>query len=549
MTIWDTLAMPAPDTAAGYRAAGAWRDTTFLDDLAVAARDRGDHPALVAHESGAPVKILTYQQLAGLVERFAAALTELGVRRGDIVACYLPNGWRLAALYLACHRIGAVSSPIIPAIDRRELTYVLETSRAKVCVTAASFNDIDYAARLAEAAPATLEHQIVVGDAAATGAIDFDEFFVNTPWEQRRRLPEDDRLGPDEPAQLLYTSGTTGVMKAVAHSQNTLYASVLAVSEPHHLSAEDVISIPSFTTHMAAMTYAVYMPLLLGATTVLQDRNLDMELLRDLIAEHRVSWLYCAPAYLMNLLAAQEKEPKDTASLRQITSGSAPVQPQLIDHVRNVFGVPLHALWGMTENGAVTVTRPADPDGWAAHSDGRSMPFMEIRIDAEPGAETGRLLVRGASQCLGYLGQREVYEACVDADGWFDTGDLARPDGRDGIRITGRRADLITRASGQKVPTLEVESVLQRHPGITEVVLVGYPDPDLPGGDRVCAVVIPDGPPITLAQAHAHLAAEGMSKPLWPDRIQFLQVLPRNSLGKVLRQPLRERLEIAASRR
>src|SRR6185503_20537055 len=105
---------------------------------------------------------------------------------------------------------------------------------------------------------------------------------------------------------------------------------------------------------------------------------------------------------------------------------------------------------------------PDDPEGWGAQSDGRPMPWMQVRIAAEPGEQVGRLLVRGASQTLGYLGQRELYDRCLDADGWFDTGDLARWDGRGGIRITGRRTDLITRSNGRKVPTLEVEAVLGR---------------------------------------------------------------------------------------
>lgn len=545
MAIWDTLAEPA----AGFRSDGWWRSSTFLDDLADAVRDRGDHPALIAYEGTEHARTLSYTELSNTVARFASALRELDVQRGDVVACYLPNLWLLAPLYLACHRIGAVSSPIFPVVGRRELGHVLGVTGAKVCVTVEKFDDYDCAALLAEAAPETLAHRVVVGDAAATGAIDFDEFFVRTPWEERRPVAEQDRLGPDEPAQLLHTSGTTGMMKVVVHSQNTLYAAVRAVSEPHRLTRDDVISLPGLCTAMAGLTYAVYLPLFLGATGVIQSRTTDMELLRDLIAAHRVTWLYSPPAFLVNLLAAQRKDARDTASLEQIVTGSAPVHPQLITLVREVFGVELHALWGMTENGAVTVTRPDDPEGWAARSDGRSTPWMEVRIDAEPGAEAGRLLVRGASQCLGYLGQRDVYDACVDADGWFDTGDLARHDGRGGIRITGRRADLITRPDGMQVSTLEVESVLQRHPEITEVVLVGYPDPEVPGGSKVCAVVVPVFPVISLAELHAYLALEGVAKPFWPDRVQFVGMLPKNPLGKVLRQPLRERLEIAATSR
>ena len=344
------------------------------------------------------------------MQRCAAALTELGVGPGDVVAVYLPNRWLLGPLLFACARIGAVSSPVIPVLAGRELAHVLDASRAAVCVTVDSFGGVDYDRRLAEVAPATLKHRVVVGDAARTGAIDFDEFFVRTPWEQRRPLDGVAPSGPDDPVLLLYTSGTTGAMKAVVHSQNTLYAAARTVAESQHLGPDDVISVPNFLTHMAGSSFAVSMPVLLGATTVMQDNNTDMELFLDLVERHRISWAYLSPSYLVNLLRIQRETPRDTSSLHRVVSGSAPVQPDIVADVRTVLDVPLHTLWGMTENGGVTLTRPDDPEGWGAQSDGRPMPWMQVRIATEPGEQLGRLLVRGASQTLGYLGQRDLYE-------------------------------------------------------------------------------------------------------------------------------------------
>jgi cyclohexanecarboxylate-CoA ligase len=481
-----------------------------------------------------------YADLASTVDRFASALAELGVGRGDVVVLYLPNRWMLPPLFLACARVGAVASPVIPVLAGRELGQVLTASRAKVCVTVDRFNDVDYDARLAESAPDTLAHRVVVGDAARTGAVDFASFFEH----RADRTVDAAPLGPDEPALLLYTSGTSGQMKGVVHSPNTLFAAARTVSEPHGLGCDDVVCVPNFHTHMAGLTYGVLMPLLLGGTCVVQDTNTDMALLLDLVQEHGTTWAYASPSYLVQLLDEQTARPRRTGVLRCIVSGSAPVQPDLVARVREVFGVPLHTLWGMTENGAVTVTRPDDPEGWGAHSDGRPPPWMRVRVEAD-----GRLLVRGASQCFGYLGQRDLYDTCVDPDGWFDTGDLARDDGRGGIRITGRRSDLVTRASGQKVSTLEVETVLLRHPAIADVVLVGYPDAKVPGADLVCAVVVPNGTPPTLDDLHGYLDRERMAAVLWPDRVQFVWQLPRNALGKVLRKPLRDRLELAATRR
>jgi cyclohexanecarboxylate-CoA ligase len=337
----------------------------------------------------------------------------------------------------------------------------------------------------------------------------------------------------------------------VVHSQNTLYCSVRAMSEPFALGGDDVISIPHYAAHLAGVLCGAYMPLMLGATAVMQDTNTDMELLVDLIAAHQISYLYAAPGYVVRMLEAQRRQPRAISSLRYFVSGSAPIRPVLIEAVRETFGVSLQALWGMTENGCVTITHPDDPPGWTARSDGRPVPWMEVRL--APGEDTGdagsQLLVRGASQCLGYLGQPDLYAGSLTADGWFNTGDLARDDGRGGIKIVGRRADLINRASGQKVSTLEVESVLQSHPAVNEVVLIGYPDPDVPGAELVAAVVVADKPLPTLADLRAHLAAERMAAVLWPDRLLYLRQMPKNSYGKIQRGLLRKRLEIAASPR
>ena len=540
--MWETADHRGPERTAEYRSEGWWRAETFLDDLARWARERPDHPAIISYEGGKPARTVSYADLALLVARFAGALAELGVSRGDVVVPYLPNGWTLAPLYLACARLGAVAAPAQPALAGREIGHILAATQAKACITVDTFDGVDYDQILASVAPPTLEHRIVIGNAARTGAIDFTEFFVETAWEQRRPEPGPPS-GPDDPALLVFTSGTTGQPKGVVHSQNTLYAAGQSLSVPYGLTAADVISIPQFLTHVAAGVHAVFAPIFLGATCVTHDTNDDMDLMLELVSAHRVTHLHAAPWYLARLLAAQRRQPREVASLRVLSSSSAPISPQMVAEAREVLGLPLFAVWGMTETGGCTTTRPEDPRDWAAHSDGRPMPWMQVRVDAEAGQDIGRLLVRGASLCLGYLGQPEVFASCLDADGWFDTGDMARDDGRGGIRISGRRADLITRATGNKVPVSEIEAVLLRHPSVQEVVLIGYPDPSIGGSEEVCAVVVPAGEPPALEDLRRHLEAEQVTFENWPDRIEIVAALPKNALGKVLRSQLRRAIE------
>ena len=540
--MWDTLMPVEASRRAEYYERGWWRRETFLDDLWRAARDRPDAAAVIAYENGAQASTLTYRRLAETVDRFAGALLELGVRRGDVVVVHLPNWWMLSPLYLACSRIGAVVASVIPPFGGRELNHVLRDTAARVCVVPSSYNGIDYAQRLLKVAPDTLVHRVVVGDAAATGAVDFTEFFVRTPWEQRHQVAEAVPPRADDIAQVVYTSGTTGRPKGVAHSFNTMYAATRAFSDSYQLGAGDAVLIPHYLTHLAGSAYSIWMSVVLGGTCVMQDTT-DMTLLLDLVAAHGVTLVFGAPVYMMGMIAAQRDQPRDIVSLRCLNTGSAPVPPQLVTQVREVLGVRLDSNFGMSECGAITITRSDDPEGWAAHSDGSPVDWIEVRIDAPPGEQIGRLLIRGASLCLGYINQAEAFAACLDADGWFDTGDTARTDGRGGIRITGRRADLIVRSNGLMLPTLEVEAILGGHPAVKDVVVVGYQDPSVAGADLACAVVVPVGEPPALAELREYLDGQQVSVRDWPDRLEIVAELPRNAQGKVLRAVLRQRLD------
>lgn len=539
--MWETLRPVEPSRAAEFYRRGWWRQETFLDDLARDVRERPESDAVIAYENGGHAKSLTYRQLDDTVDRFAGALTELGVGPGDIVMVHLPNWWMLTPLYLACARLRAVVATASPPFGGRELGDMLRMTQAKACIVAGSYNGIDYAGRLQQVAPRTLGHRIVVGDASATGALDFTKFFA-TPWERTHPVGSLPLPQSDDVAHIVFSSGTTGRPKGIAHSFNTMYAASRTFSDTYRLGAGDAVLIPHYLAHLAGSCYSVWMSVAIGGTCVMQD-TLDMGLLLDLVEAHRGALVFGAPVYIMGMIAAQCEKPRDISSLRGLNTGAAPVPPQLAARAREALGVRLDSNFGMSECGAITITRDSDPEDWAAHSDGSPVDWMEVRIDAPPGERIGRLLIRGASLCLGYLNQAEAFAASVDADGWFDTGDTARDDGRGGIRLAGRRADLIVRANGQMLPTLEVESILTEHPGVRDVVIIGYQDPGVPGADLACAVVVPGDPPPTLAGLRCYLDQRMLADRDWPDRLEIVAELPRNAHGKVLRSALRQRLD------
>ena len=194
----------------------------------------------------------------------------------------------------------------------------------------------------------------------------------------------------------------------------------------------------------------------------------------------------------------------------------------------------------MSENGAVTTTRPDDSEARITGTDGTALDGMEVRIvDAQgaalPADTEGRLQVRGCSNFVGYLGRPDLDN--TDADGWFATGDLARMDAAGYIRICGRSKDIIIRG-GENIPVVEVESLIFRHPAVAEVAVVGYPDPRL--GERACAVVrLRAGATLDFAALRAHLEAQRMARHYMPERLLILDELPRTPSGKIQKFRLR----------
>ncbi|SEG90042.1 cyclohexanecarboxylate-CoA ligase [Thermomonospora echinospora] len=534
--------MPTLPTADAdtWRASGWWRDDTFLDDLRRAAEATPDGTALVSRRvDGAPRETLTWAELADTVERLAAGLAGLGVRRGDVVAAQLPNGWRFVALALACARIGAAIGPIVPIMRRREVEFALRLTGSPVYVAAAEWRGFSYGDMVAEIAADLpgLRHRVLLDAPAGggPGVLDFDRDLLGGDWAP---VPADAAAGPDDAFQVIFTSGTTGEPKGVVHSHNTLYAMNRAQADVLHLTGDAVTAMGSPTTHQAGFTWNFLMPLLLGATSVQVD-SWDADAMLRILEEERVSFFMGAPTFLADLIEAQRRAPRDLSRLTVFATGSAPIPPVVVEQAGDVLGCRLYALWGMTENGCVTITRPEDPPMRAAESDGTPVPGMEVRIVGDGGGAVGALQVRGASQCLGYFRRPEVYAASLTPDGWFDTGDLARGDGYGGIRIAGRVKDLISRGA-EKIPVVEVEAALLRHAAVRDVAVVGYPDERL--GERACAVLVCRGPRPSLADLQAHLAGLGMAKQYWPERLEFIDALPKTPSGKIQKFVLRERL-------
>lgn len=554
MTSDVATAVADPAQAERFRRAGWWRDRTFLEDFDDAVGADPDKVAVVTHQvdaAGLPA-VLSYRQLDRYVNRFAGALCDLGVRRGQVVSVQLPNHWVFAALVLACARIGAVVNPLVPILRARELRFILGLTDSPVVIVADRFRGHDYAAMLdgllADLGGGT--RGFALGRTGALGRVEpFDPWFL-----ERRDAPDADparfaarSIGPDELAELQFTSGTTGEPKGVMHTPNTIHAGIRAFAEVARLGPDDAILMPSTLAHQTGFLVGIVLPLSSGMKVVYQD-VWDAEVFCQLADEEAATFSAGATPFLSDIVAACERRGRRLASMRSYVCAGAPIPTPLVTATRDRAIDDLIAVWGMTENGAVTMTRPGDPVEVVSDSDGVPVDWMEVRVVDDAGrdlpvGEVGRLLARGASQTVGYFERPELYESClVDGDdgagGWFDTGDLARRRHDGGIRIAGRTKDLVIRG-GENVPVVEVEAVLFSHPAVREVAVIGYPDERL--GERACAVIVAEGAPPSLGELTEWLADAGMAKQFWPERLEVLAEMPKTPSGKIQKFHLRER--------
>jgi cyclohexanecarboxylate-CoA ligase len=536
---------PSCATAEKYRAAGVWRDSGPIGDLRRWRAESPDAIAIRAYRAGTVGAELcsvelSYADYAHYVERFAGALYELGVRPGQVVAFQLPNWWQSGALLLAAMRLQAVLAPIMTTIRPRELERMLARVGANVCVTVDEWDGFHHAAALREMAPRLpeLRHRVVIGT-AEDGETEFGPFFEDTPWEQRHPVALDDASeDPDRVAILFFTSGTSGEPKGALHSHNTVHAGMAGLGEPG-VEPQDVIFTPHSLMHTLAYR-STLLSLWNGACRVLLD-SWSGERGAAILAETDTTIMFAAPTFIQDVIAGRDGEPQRLSALRALVCSGTTIPRPLVSEAQRVFGVPLQAGWGMTETGLITLTRAEDPPGWATHSDGRPCKGVEIDLRSDTDItrdQPGRGFVRGGGVCLATVGRDtgKIVVIAEQGDGWYDTGDLAAPDGRGGFKLMGRAADRI--GGVFMIPVNDVESALLGHPGVADVALVGYPTDD--GGELACAVIAPTTtPPVTLDELCEYLGDQGMTQLYLPSRLEYVETLPRNTNGKVRKELLR----------
>ena len=469
---------------------------------------------------------------------------ENGVEAGDVVLVFMPNRVEWLVAMLAALRLGAVPANLPIRTGEMTLAYAAELCGARVLLTVDRHGRTDtgglaLAAASRCPAPPTL---MVVGDGGRRWTRSGPGTAARERDRDTARPPPAGGLG-----HLMLTSSTTGLPKAVMHTNDTLAALNITFAERFGLGAGAPIFMPSPLGHSVGAIHGARLALHTGAALVLQD-GWDPERALASVAAHRCRFTAAATPFLKDLVDAPRRTGASRPKLDTLSwflCGGAQVPPSLMEQAETEFpNTRVTVLWGMTEGGLTTCTGES-PREKVLTTAGIGLPGLELRTLDEHGIPTapdveGELSMRGPGVFVGYYGQPDLYGSLLTADGFFRTGDLARID-RDGyVRITGRAKDLIIRG-GVNVPPVPIEDAIAAFPGVRAVAVVGLPDERL--GERICAVVeMSAGAPPGLDALTGFLSEHGLPKHLWPESVLTIGTLPRTAAGKVRKNEVRERI-------
>jgi fatty-acyl-CoA synthase len=521
------------DTSAGML------DETIGANLERAVARFGDREALVSCGQG---RRYTYAELGSAVDELARALMAAGLATGDRIGIWSPNCVEWTLVQYATAKLGAILVNINPAYRTSELEYALKQSGCRMLVAASAFKTSDYRAMIAEVRPSLPELERVV----FLDSSDWDELLAGTGQVSVEELrARSDALGPDDPINIQYTSGTTGFPKGATLTHRNILNNGYFVGEACRYTEEDRICIPVPFYHCFGMVMGNLGATTHGAAMVIPAPAFDPEATLRACAQERCTSLYGVPTMFIAQLDHPRFADYDLSSLRTGIMAGSPCPVEVMKRVMHLMHMSeVGICYGMTETSPVsTQTAYDDPVEKRVGSVGRVHPHVEIRIvDPEGGAtvahgDPGELCTRGYSVMAGYWNDPERTAEAIDADGWMHTGDLATMDDEGYINIVGRSKDMVIRG-GENVYPREVEEFLYSHPDIADVQVIGVPDPRY--GEELMAWVIPRGSATLDAEAIRAFCQGRIAHYKIPRYVKTVDAFPMTVTGKVQKFKMRD---------
>ncbi|MCC7411767.1 MAG: AMP-binding protein [Gammaproteobacteria bacterium] len=525
---------------------GYWTTETFFDFYDRNARERPDDVALVDSRFR-----VTWAEARELVDAIATAWVEAGIEKDARIIIQAPNSVYGFLARVAAERAGLVSLTAFATLRRNELEYMLEKTGAQVAVIPHVFRGFDYLAMYAELQGRfpSLQHIYLFEDevpaAAPAGTRSLLEAAAACRGRSDAQALAARRFDPLwDVALLTTTSGTTGLPKLVEWPLAPRVCTSKGRVELWELGPDDVTMAIAPHAGGAAGTLTYFAAPLAGARTVMLE-DFDPQRALETIARERVTAIGVVPTHLVRMLE-QDVEKYDLSSLRFIRSAGGYLSPQLAREAEARLRAVITSDLGTQDKGSVCGCRVSDPPELRRLTVGRMLPGNRVRLlggDGEPVAEgePGVLWFRGPHSPAGYYRDEAMTSEVFGADGWCTTEDLVKFD-QGCLWILGRQKDVIIRG-GQNIYPAEVEGLLNEHPAVAAVAVVGMPDPEY--GERSCAYVTPrKDQTVTLEDLKAFLGERGVAKYKWPERLELTPAMPTvGDSGKVDKKALRADLD------
>jgi fatty-acyl-CoA synthase len=515
---------------------------------------RGSAIALVSRHQGVR---WSYAELASEVDAIAAGIRELGIVPGDRVGLWAPNCAEWIVIQLATARIGAILVTINPAYRLAELEHALNLTGCKALVLAERFKSSDYVAMLRELVPEAdssepgqidarrvpmLRWIITLGLRTPSGMLSYAELAA---CGRRSQLePRADALACDDPINIQFTSGTTGLPKGATLTHRGILNNAIMVGCNLRFTEDERLCLPVPLYHCFGMVMGVLNCIAHGATIVLPADSFDAATVLRTIEAERCTALYGVPTMFITELADAGFPAFDLSSLRTGIMAGAPCPTEVMKRVMSDMHMTDVAIcYGMTETSPVSFQTGLDATlQQRVGTVGRILPHLEAKVVDATGCsvargEKGELLVRGYSVMSGYWNDLARTRDAIDSAGWMHTGDLAIIDSDDCCRIVGRCKDMIIRG-GENIYPAEVEQHLYRHGAIEQVAVFGVPDATY--GEIVCAWIVPKaGATISADDVRAFCRAN-IAHYKAPTHIRFVEQMPATVTGKLQKYLMRQ---------
>lgn len=539
-----------PSLARQYYAEGLWQDVTLYG---MALRNAARSPDAYAVRDRA--RRLTWQQLVDWADSLAADLHDAGLRIGDRVAAWLPSRVECFVLYLACSRNGYVCSQSLHQNHTvSDVLTLLERVDTRAFIGQPGYgadgNLHDIFQSLIDSGSMSRIYAVAPHDVTS---LDFPAPIRSFPSMTAQYPLPPINANPDKVVYLAYTSGTTGLPKALMHSDNTLLANGRALVADWQLTADAVtFCIGPVSHHIATVGFEQH--LVSGCELVVNDITREERLI-DRIIETGATYLLGVPTHAIDLLQAMRTAGLDKLGEVNTFYLAGAAIPSEVAHRLIGLGITPQNIYGMSENGSHHSTlRSDDVDvltRTVGKAVGRDQPVYEVKLfkvddkdtEAAPG-EVGEIGGRGAVLMLGYFGNHSATQASFNRDGWFMSGDLGSIDSQGNLAIVGRSKDLIIRG-GHNIYPAEIENFALQHPQIVKAA--AFPIPDTRLGEKVClGVITTSGEPIHADDMLDFLAHAGLSKYDMPEYFFCTDAFPLTASGKILKRTLCDQVKSGA---